>query len=125
MYLLDTNVIIAVLRGEKKLLLHLAELNVPQFYMSAVTYFEILVGAEKETISVEELETYLELFAVLPLTKEIAARAATLSLNIGKRKVLHKDLLIAASADVHKMTVVTHDREFAKVKGPKMMVMAK
>ena len=111
MYILDTNILIYAFQEQQKILGYLKELHEEQFFISAISRFEVMLGGNKEDVDYAE-KKYFRLFPVLPVDAMIADTAARIYHK--KKKILHKDSLIAATAIEHKATLITADREFLK-----------
>lgn len=117
MYLLDTNVI-SELRKSKPhgaVLAWLQSVDEADLHVSAVTLGEIQAGIEltreQDKAKAEEIEAWLELVAsaynVLPMSA--AAFRAWARLMHRKSDALYEDAMIAATASVHGLTVVTRN----------------
>ena len=117
MYLLDTNVVSELRRPRP----HGAVLdwitNVPaeQLFVSAVTIGEIQAGIEitreQDKFKAEELETWLDKvlasYSVLPMDAPTFREWARLM--HGRSETMSEDAMIAATAVVHRLTVVTRN----------------
>jgi predicted nucleic acid-binding protein len=117
MYLLDTNVV-SELRKPKPhgaVLAWFDALEDTQLHLSAVTIGEIQVGIEltreQDEAKALELEAWLELVAtsynVLPM--DAAAFRAWAQLMHRKSDTVYEDAMIAATAKIHGLTVVTRN----------------
>ena len=117
MYLLDTNVV-SELRKPKPhgaVLAWLASVDDTKLYLSAVTLGEIQAGVEmtreQDAEKAAEIEAWLELVAasynVLPMDAAVFRRWARLMHRTSN--TLYEDAMIAATADVHGLTVVTRN----------------
>ncbi len=117
MYLLDTNVV-SELRKPKPhgaVLAWFAGLEDTQLHLSAVTIGEIQVGIEltreQDEAKAAEIEAWLELVAtsynVLPM--DAAAFRAWAQLMHRKSDTVYEDAMIAATAKLHGLTVVTRN----------------
>lgn len=117
MYLLDTNVV-SELRKPKPhgaVLAWLQSVDDAQLYLSAVTIGEIQAGIEltreQDEAKAAELEAWLEQVAtaynVLPM--DAAAFRAWARLMHRRSDTLHEDAMIAATARVNGLTVVTRN----------------
>lgn len=117
MYLLDTNVV-SELRKPKPhggVLAWFQGLEDTQLHLSAVTLGEIQAGIEitreQDTAKAEEIEAWLELVAaaynVLPM--DAAAFRTWARLMHGRSDTVYEDAMIAATAKVHGLTVVTRN----------------
>lgn len=132
-WLLDTNILSEIrrLRPEPKVLAFIAGNSLDELYISSVTLAELRFGIEllsKGSARRDELDDWLmrtirPMFdqRVLPVTEDIMFRWRVL-LEEG-RKTGHTfsqpDLIIAATALQHRLTVVTHDRsDFDKARAP-------
>lgn len=124
MYLLDTNVCIDWLKGQEPLLLervqsvHLNQLKIP-----AIVEAELFLGAEKSNHRakvIENLERFLKPLEVLPFESRIARQYAVTRAELERRgKIIGpNDLIIAATALVHRAILVTRNtKEFQRVQG--------
>jgi len=116
-YLLDTNVVweLRKQRPHGAVLAWLEGMDDAQFYVSAVTLGEIQAGIElmreQNPSKVEEIEAWLELRAsaynVLPM--DAATFRAWARLMYRKTDALYEDAMIAATAQVHGLTVATRN----------------
>ena len=117
MYLLDTN-IVSELRKPKPhggVMAWLESVDDAKLYLSAVTLGEIQAGVEitreQDAAKAIEIEAWLELVAssyqVLPMDAAVFRRWARLMHRTSN--TLYEDAMIAATADVHGLTVVTRN----------------
>lgn len=117
MYLLDTNVVseLRKLKPHGAVLAWLQAVDDLQLHVAAVTVGEIQAGIEitreQDTAKAAELETWLELVAasynVLPM--DAAAFRTWARLMHRKSDTIYEDAMIAATAKVHGLTVVTRN----------------
>ena len=116
-YLLDTN-IVSELRKQRPhggVVAWLESVTDADLYLSAVTLGEIQAGIEltreQDPIKASEIESWLEMVAdaynVLPM--DAATFRAWARLMHRKSDTLYEDAMIAATAIVHKLTVVTRN----------------
>jgi len=116
-YLLDTNVV-SELRKQRPhggVVAWLESIEDAQLYLSAVTLGEIQAGIEltreQKPDKAEEIEAWLELVAdaynVLPM--DVATFRSWARLMHRKSDTLYEDAMIAATAKVHGLTVVTRN----------------
>jgi predicted nucleic acid-binding protein len=116
-YLLDTNVV-SELRKQRPhgaVLAWLQSLEDADLYLSAVTLGEIQAGIEltreQDPSKADEIETWLALVAeaynVVPM--DAAAFRAWARLMHRKSDTLYEDAMIAATAQVHGLTVATRN----------------
>ncbi|MEK9159742.1 MAG: PIN domain-containing protein [Patescibacteria group bacterium] len=117
-YLLDSNIIIYYIKREPKIVALLKKLRREYFFISVITRIEVLMGAKTEG-ELEFLDKILRTFAPLDLNTKIALGAVRLEKKFPK-KLKFKDLLIAATAQVEGLTLVTADKDFKKIKGLKV-----
>ncbi len=122
MLLLDSNIVIYMLHGDRSIDNYIVSLGSPPLAISAVSRTEVLLGLDKEQMSVSGLKTYLDLFDCLPITKEVADCAAELYYS-HKYPLKFKDLLIAATAIVYKAVLLTADKDFKRVAGLEVLLM--
>lgn len=129
MYLLDTNVV-CELRKRKPhgaLLAWLDAADDASLFLSAVTIGEIQAGVEKtrelDQAKAAEIEAWLELVAatynVLPM--DAAAFRQWGRLTHRKSDTLLEDAMIAATARLHNLTVVTRNTADFKALGVKTL----
>lgn len=120
-YLLDTNAVIAVIKGDEGLLALLKQHTPQDFALSAIVVHELYYGAEKSQRKAENLARIEALrFPVLEFDRddarhagEIRATLATLGTPIGPY-----DALIGGQARARNLTLMTRNvREFQRIKG--------
>lgn len=123
-YLLDTNVCIAYLRApHSPVRAKLTALPIRDVVLCALVKEELYFGAHRSTNPVHtrtQLEAFLAQFASLPFDDQAAAIAARIRADLAAKgtPIGHYDLLIAAIALAHGLTLVTHNtREFGRVAG--------
>ena len=117
LYLLDTNVV-SELRKQRPhggVVAWLESLEEAQLFLSVVTLAEIQAGIEmtweQDAEKAKEIETWLELVAesynVLPM--DAATFRAWARLMHRRSDTLYEDAMIAATAQVHGLTVATRN----------------
>ncbi len=123
-YLLDTNACIRVLNGtSERLVARIAARPPTEFRLSAVTRAELRYGARRSArtaANIRKLTRFFEPFASLPFDDRAAEHYAIVRADLASRgePIGPNDLLIAATALAHDLTVVTHNvREFDRVVG--------
>ncbi len=122
-YLLDTNIISAVLNRNKAIEKKLEETAVDSpICFSMITYYEIRRGllAVHATRKMRHFNELCEEFsAVLLDDLEIADQASQIFVNLKKQGELIQDadILIAATALVHNMIMVSDDKHFRRIAG--------
>jgi tRNA(fMet)-specific endonuclease VapC len=115
-YLLDTSVLIALLRGDSKVRSKLAEGG--EFYTSVVALGELYYGVRRSArgeANRQQLDALASALAVLPierLTAEVYSRLKD-ELRASGKPIPDNDLWIAANAQQHGLTVVDRDQHFA------------
>ena len=117
-YLIDSNWVIPYLDGDPTALQLLQELAPEGIAISIITYLEIYHGVLRAPDPVQaeaQIQTFLDTVPLLPLTLAVARRCALLRETLrrqGKRiKPRALDLIIAATALEHGLTLVTRNRD--------------
>ena len=111
MLLLDTNILIDVLRGESVALAWLEQQ--PKVQISVITWIEVLVGCrDGET---EAVESWLETFPRLPIKDAVARETVRLRQQHGLKV---PDAIILATARCADLTLATRNiRDFPQELG--------
>ena len=116
-YLIDTNILIDHLRGERAataFLLHVEEGRV-QASVSVITEYELLAVPRLTAQQAHEITRLLALMPRLAVTSRVARRAAELRRRYQTNVV---DALIAATASLRHATLVTRNvKDFRSIKG--------
>lgn len=118
-YILDSNVLVYMLENRMDVLEEVKKLEAKSFFISAVSYFEVLVGAHKQGFDTKTAESHLETFTTLIFDRETAREALAIQTE-NKKQLKFKDLAIAATARWNQLTLVTADRDFKSIKGLKV-----
>ncbi|PJK01924.1 VapC toxin family PIN domain ribonuclease [Lysobacteraceae bacterium NML03-0222] len=123
LYVLDTNILIAMLKGDARVAARLAMLPLSQLRLSCIVLGELEFGAEKSAYSVQNRARITELKQCMPL---LGIDAETASHYTHIRQALEargtpigaNDLWIAAQVRSIGATLVSHNlREFQRVDG--------
>ncbi len=117
MYLLDTNVVSELRRPRPHgaVLDWIEDVPAEQIFVSAVTIGEIQAGIEitreQDTAKAEELEAWLDkvLVSYGVLSMDAPAFREWAQLMHGRSDTISEDAMIAATAMVHRLTVVTRN----------------
>ena len=122
-YLIDTNIIIYSLRQHERVNGRFQETRNIAKSISVITYGELIYGARKSRHVERNLAvTYrvAELFAIIDVNRSVMDIFGEIKNNLSdKGKVIEDmDLLIAATAMSHNLTLVTNDvSHFKKIDG--------
>ena len=122
-YLLDTNIVIAALKGVSAVQRRLEVLPITQIVLSPVVVGELEVGAEKSAHPQENrarLAALLEGFPVEPLDVETSRHYGRIRAQLERQgtPIGANDLWIAAHTMALRAVMVTdNEREFSRVQG--------
>ncbi len=118
--LLDTDTLSAIMR-QHPLVIQRAQvyLNIhQQLTFSIITRYEILRGlkAKNATTQLAAFEGFCSKSQILPLTDEIIVKSADIYADLHQRGLLigDADILIAATALVHNLTIITNNENHFK-----------
>lgn len=120
--ILDTDILSAIMRRQSAVIPtarnYLREHH--QFHFSNITQYEILRGlkAKNATRQTATFENFCSRNIILPLSEETISKAAEIYADLYKRGELigDADILIAASAMVHGLGIVTNnERHFQRI----------
>ncbi len=121
---LDTDILTAIMRQQPTVIsraqAYLKEHH--QFHFSIITQYEILRGlkAKGATQQIVTFENFCSQNTILSLNEEIILKAAEIYADLRKRGKLigDADILIAATAIVNKLGVVTNnEKHFQRISG--------
>ena len=122
-YLLDTNIVIYVIKRRPIEVLGLFNEHAGRMAISAITLSELYHGAEKSakvSQNLEVIEEFSSLLEVLPYTAKASAHYGSIRSSLEKagQPIGVNDLHIAAHARSEGLVVVTNNvSEFARVPG--------
>jgi tRNA(fMet)-specific endonuclease VapC len=124
MYLFDTDIIIDFFHGKNPGALLLPSLLSQQIAISIITYTEIQYGIQKSKNPDKrrrEFEDFLHTFdiSVIPIDTAVAHQFVDLKLELekGKNPLADFDLLIASTAIIHNLNLVTRNtKHFSRIK---------
>ena len=109
-FLFDTDVIIDYLRGNKPAIEYFETIE-GEFHLSAITIAELYTGVKGEEER-NQLEYFLSLFDIIPVSKEIATEGGQM------RRKWHKshgtglaDALIAATATTNSLSLISLNKK--------------
>lgn len=120
-FLLDTNVIIEVLRGNDEIITKIENVGQENCFISEITIAELLYGAvrgnnPKNFLDVERIEQEFEVLPVRPSFMQYAV--VRNKLRQKGTPIDHMDLFIASVAIHNNMTLVTHNtKHFLRIEG--------
>jgi len=123
-YCLDTNTVIYYLKGtHPEIRKRLQRIRPKNLFLPEIVYAELLYGVARSQRKVEnaaKLEAFIHPITRLPFDEKASPHYADIRATLTKRGKLigSNDLLIAAIARAHGMTLVTHNtNEFKRVVG--------
>ncbi len=123
-YLMDTNAVSAILKQNKTVMnrTEKAEQDQKEIFISAITYYEIRRGllAVNATRKTEIFEAFCDAHEILEIDKRIIPdKAAGIYAGLKRQgEILEdSDILIAATALVGKLILVTDDGHFKRIPG--------
>ncbi len=123
MAILDTNVVIEILRGNPKLTKFIDELQQhDQFAVTTITQYELLKHLDAERR--KDAREFISNVDVYSFDTEGAEAASStyLKLKASGKLVNENDILIAGIAKAKDELLVTTDRDFEKIEGLKLVV---
>ncbi len=124
-FLLDTNIVIAIFAGERKVLHKLR--RAPAVHLPSVVVGELLYGALKSgqaRSNMERIEEFVVTSAVLPCDLDTARHYGLIKHGLHKkgRPLPDNDLWIAALALQHDLMLISRDKHFRQVTNLTMQV---
>lgn len=127
MYMLDTNIVIDIFRGNIKTLSSLS-FDTEEIVISCVAYGELVYGAEnsnyksKHLNQIDEFVQVCKVFSVTKQTADVYGRIKA-ALKISGKPIPENDVWIAAHAIESDSFLVTKDSHFSVVNGLKLMLL--
>ena len=120
-YLLDSNAVIAIFKGERRLIDRIVTREPGDFGVSAIVALELYYGACKSIRTAENRARIEALqFEVLQFDQQDARCAGEIRANLAKggTPIGPYDILIAGQAKARSLTLLTRNtREFQRVEG--------
>ena len=123
-YLLDTNIVSAILRKNQAVIdkLHDLEFCGVEVFISCMTYYEIKrdLMATNATKQLADFNRWLPRMPIIFLSNiEIIERASAIHVDLKRsgQPIGDADILIAATAMSHDLTLVSHDSDMLRVSG--------
>lgn len=123
-YLLDTNICVAILKGEEKELIKKLQARSPtEFHLCSIVKAELLYGAHKSqkvTENLSVLQKFFSQFDSLPFDDASAEFYGTTRALLTKAgtPIGANDLLLASIAQTNGLTVLTRNQaEFIRIPG--------
>jgi tRNA(fMet)-specific endonuclease VapC len=123
MFMLDTNTLIYFFKGMGEIEANLFTHSPKDIFIPSLVIYELQVGIAKSTNPQKrekQLATLLEQVTVLEFGEREAKASALIRAELEKNDtpIGPIDILIAGSAKVHNLTLVTHNtKEFIRVEG--------
>lgn len=119
-WLLDTNVLIHAVRGRPPAVRTRLQRESPDdVAVSSITVAELWYGVEKSATPARRREAWkavLDPFQMVAFDRDAAEQHGRIRYHLRHRPIGERDLLIAAIALAHDLTLVTHDvGEFSRV----------
>ena len=120
-YLLDTNIVIYVLKRRPKEVLEIFNTNASRMAISSITLSELIYGAEKSPNvdkNLEAIEEFVSHLEVLPYDAKASQHYGQIKASLEKRGEIigENDIHIAAHAISQGLILVTNNlREFKRV----------
>lgn len=122
-YMLDTNIVIYVIKRRPMELLEIFNAHASQMCISSITLAELLHGVEKSSMisqNMRKIEDFISHLEVLPYDSSAAAHYGDIRANLEKKGISIgvNDLHIAGHARSEALILVSNNiREFERVEG--------
>ncbi|MBE9055771.1 MULTISPECIES: type II toxin-antitoxin system VapC family toxin [Sphaerospermopsis] len=126
-YLLDTNIVTAIIKRNPKITtkLEIATRHQQKLFISGMTYYEIqrgllAINATRKLIDFEKLSH--EYTILLLDDMAIFKKASEIYADLKQRglPIQDADIFIAATAIIHDLTLVSHDSDLSRITGLKL-----
>ena len=117
MYLLDSNILIYYLDGQKDVI-PFVERTKSSIFISVISVTELLAKPSLTKKQQTLINNFLSQFNILDFDITIARQAAAIKRKYG---LTFPDAVLAATAKVFKLNLVSKDRAFKKVKEVRVM----
>ncbi|WP_058998161.1 type II toxin-antitoxin system VapC family toxin [Leptolyngbya sp. NIES-2104] len=121
-YLLDTNIVAAIIKENEKALVQLrtARRFRARVCISCITYYEtkrglLYLGATRQLSRFEELCSVVEILLIEDLELIETASRIHADLRRRGRPIQDADILIAATAMIHSLTLISNDADLQNV----------
>lgn len=119
MYLIDTYILSYAVRGDAAVLDRFEEAGASPLLVSTITLYEIRFGIERSSGRTRlhaAFEAIAPLVTLLPVDEQVAGRAASIRAELESQGMTIGpiDPLIAGTAIVHELTLVTHNTSHFK-----------
>ncbi len=124
-YLLDTNICIFLLRGNRDVADKLIELGEGRCLISEITVYELLFGAYnsgRKAAEINKVKNFIKHFPIAPLM-DSADEYASLKVSLRAKGIMidEFDLIIASAAIARKYVLVTDNlKHFQRIEGLKI-----
>ena len=122
-YLIDTDIVIYSLKGDERVTQNFYEYRNSPKSLSVITYGELVYGAKKSKAVEKNLARayrIAELFPIIDITPAVVETFGEIKTSLEKQGniVADMDLLIAATALTHNLTLVTNNQKhFDRING--------
>lgn len=120
-YILDTNIVTYLLKKNEKIILKLVDAKNAQknIFISVITYYEIKRGLldVNATQKIAKFNKFCQNAIIISIDVNIAEKASEIHANLKQqgRMIQDVDILIAATAIIHDLTVVSNDSDFTRI----------
>lgn len=106
--LLDTNILIGILRKNQKVIGTFSALNWDDLFISTITYGEIIIGARKWEL--QKTKRFLKSFGIIELDKNISVRLRQIYHQAYYHQGLLADAIIGATAVTYDLPLWTTNK---------------